>query len=157
MNNSYAKGGDIAQQKAGELHYVEEKRRVRLEEFVTAFLGFSTFEIADVWAPVTDASGMTTLHNVFTVNSEQTDGLRNVALFRSFSKSTIIKPWSGAVGRAHSTGTPVWSTNPVRSIFCLAEPFLSIHKWKTKFYCQWFTLGTCHRQRTEECILHSKY
>lgn len=114
MNNSNAKGGEIAQQEEFQLRYVDEKRRVRLEEFVTAFLGFSTFAIADVWTPVTDASGMTTLHNVFTANSEEMDGVQNIALFKSFSKSTIIKPWSGAVGRAHSTGTPVWSANPVR-------------------------------------------
>lgn len=96
------------------INYLEPDRRVRLEEFVTAFLGFSLFDIADVWTPIYDANGVVSLHNVLTANSEQTDAFSNVQYFKNVSNNTYIKPWSGAVGRAYSTGNPVWSTNSVR-------------------------------------------
>ena len=117
-NNNEQKKTDAPSNGQLQFDYIEPKRKVRLEEFMTAFLGFSLFDIADVWAPLTDANGVTSLYNVFAANSEETDQDSNVVFFKTISKTTVIQPWSGAVGRAHSTGTAVWSTNMVSVCFC---------------------------------------
>jgi hypothetical protein len=84
-------------------------RRERLEEFCLAFLGMSVFDSADVWIP---AGGQYSdcLRHVTTVTSTETNELLND--FKQQSQNALVKCWSGAVGRAFSSGNPVWSANP---------------------------------------------
>jgi len=91
--------------------YMEPERKERLEEFVSAFLGLSIFDIGDVWVPAPDESGVVCLHNVFSISSAQTKKSSAVPQFKNVSRFTTIKGWSGAVGRAQCTGNSVWSTN----------------------------------------------
>lgn len=94
-----------------QIDFMNSERQQRLEEFVSAFLGLSVFDLADVWVPVTAADGSTSIHNVFAVASSETSSSSAVINFRNLSKRTIIKGWSGAVGRAQCSGHAVWSTN----------------------------------------------
>jgi hypothetical protein len=84
-------------------------RRERLEEFCLAFLGMSVFDSADVFIP---AGGQYSdcLRHVTTVTSTETNEQLNE--FKQQSQSALIRCWSGAVGRAFSSGNPVWSANP---------------------------------------------
>jgi hypothetical protein len=84
-------------------------RRERLEEFCLAFLGMSVFDSADVFIP---AGGQYSdcLRHVTTVTSTETNELLND--FKQQSQSALVRCWSGAVGRAFSSGNPVWSANP---------------------------------------------
>lgn len=110
---------------------IQPERQERLEEFVSAFLGLSVFDLADVWVPITadvDGSVCTLLHNVFCVSSTDTvnddnssggiggssGGVTPITHFKHVSRNTVIKGWAGAVGRAQCSGNAVWSTNPVR-------------------------------------------
>ena len=82
----------------------------RLEEFASAFLGMSLFDIADVWLP-TSPEDFDSLTHVTTVTA--TNDVKLLEEFRSVSSQTLIKVWSGAVGRAFGSGNPVWSSNQV--------------------------------------------
>ncbi len=110
---------------------IQPQRQERLEEFVSAFLGLSVFDLADVWVPITadvDGSVCTLLHNVFCISSTDTvnddnssgdiggssGGVTPITHFKHVSRNTVIKGWAGAVGRAQCSGNAVWSTNPVR-------------------------------------------
>ena len=88
----------------------EDSRRERLEEFCQAFLGMSVFDLADVWVPSGD-SYPDSLRVALSVSSP---GTNNEYLndFRWCSETSLIKHWTGAVGRAFSSGNPVWSANP---------------------------------------------
>lgn len=88
---------------------MSESRKIRLEEFLGAFLDMSVFDLADVWVPV-GADYPDCLRQVTAVTSSD----RNAPLddFKSASVNTLIKFWTGAVGRAYSSGNPVWSANP---------------------------------------------
>jgi len=102
---------DGEQSNLQQVEYIQPERKERLEEFVSAFLGLSVFDIADVWVPISvDANGSILLHNVFAISSNESS---SVTYFKNISRQTIIKGWSGAVGRAQCSGNPVWSTNPV--------------------------------------------
>lgn len=86
------------------------ERQERLQEFASAFLGVSVFELAEVWLPLglqSDSLGL--------VTSVMSDNSHNEALkdFASESEGVLVKFWSGAVGRAYSSGNPVWSINRV--------------------------------------------
>lgn len=82
---------------------ISEARKERLEEFCQAFLGMSVFDLADVWVPVSsDALG-----HVMSVSNNP-----SLASFETQSELSIIKNWTGAVGRAFASGNPVWSANP---------------------------------------------
>lgn len=85
------------------------ERRERLEEFVSAFLDVSVFDAADVWIPIGGQSDY--LGHVTSVTSTETNESLNE--FQRVSEGILIKYWSGAVGRAFSSGNPVWSANPV--------------------------------------------
>jgi hypothetical protein len=84
-------------------------RRERLEEFCMAFLGMSVFDSADVWI-LAGGEYSDCLRHVMTVTSTDTNELLNG--FKQQSEITLVKFWSGAVGRAFSSGNPVWSANP---------------------------------------------
>jgi hypothetical protein len=73
----------------------------RLEEFATAFLNMSVFDAADVWIPQQNSEGVSQVVSV----------VANDALHELRSKGMVISNWSGAVGRAYASGTPVWSHN----------------------------------------------
>lgn len=83
-------------------------RKERLEEFCNAFLGMSVFDMADVWVPA-GGDYSDCLRHVMTVTSTATNQLLNG--FKMQSEITLVKFWSGAVGRAFSSGNPVWSAN----------------------------------------------
>ena len=85
------------------------QRKERLEEFTSAFLDVSVFDAADVWVPAPGQSGY--LGNVTSITS--TESNQSLNEFKRMSESILIKYWSGAVGRAFSSGNPVWSANPV--------------------------------------------
>lgn len=86
-----------------------ECRKTRLEEFCVAFLDMSVFDLADVWVPVGNDCPDCLRHVTSVASTE-----RNVILddFATESSKTLIKFWMGAVGRAYSSGNPVWSANP---------------------------------------------
>lgn len=88
---------------------MSEARRIRLEEFLSAFLDMSVFDLADVWVPAGD-DYPDCLRLVTAVTSTETNLLLNS--FKLESENTLIKFWAGAVGRAYSSGNPVWSANP---------------------------------------------
>lgn len=85
-------------------------KRVRLEEFCSAFLGMSVFDVADVWVPSGSFDSLSHVTSVSTSRSNE-----NLNNFKRVSGYTQIKVWSGAVGRAYASGNPVWSANQVRN------------------------------------------
>ena len=91
---------------------MSESRKVRLEEFCSAFLEMSVFDLADVWVPVGPDYPDCLRHVTSVTSSDQNALLEG---FRSASACTLIKYWTGAIGRAFSSGNPVWSAN--RSVF----------------------------------------
>ena len=95
---------------------LDPKRKDQLEEFCTAFLGMSIFDIADVWIPAgPEHPGC--LSHVTTVTSSNSSNA--ITDFKRVSGFTLIEFWSGAVGRAFSSGNPVWSCNPVCVFFVI--------------------------------------
>jgi hypothetical protein len=86
-------------------------RKERLEEFTSAFLGMSVFDVADVWIPcrLIDADSLCHVTSVIA-----NDNNSPLVEFKKVSENSRIKCWSGAVGRAYSSGNPVWSANQVR-------------------------------------------
>jgi hypothetical protein len=89
---------------------LDRQRKERLEEFCSAFLGMSVFDVADVWIPA-GPSHPDCLSHVTSVTSGNQSNI--LSEFKRVSGYTLIKFWSGAVGRAYSSGNPVWSCNPV--------------------------------------------
>lgn len=90
---------------------MERHRRERIEEFCSAFLELSVFDVSDVWMPVEGESYGTLGHVTSTVSTENNAALNDFTLVSQYSQ---IKLWSGAVGRAFASGNPVWSANYVR-------------------------------------------
>lgn len=90
---------------------MDERRRYRLQEFLTAFLGMSVFDVADVWIPSTGSDGDDhgSLFHVTSVST--TDTNEGLNYFKRISGDSTIKIWSGAVGRAFGSANPVWTTN----------------------------------------------
>jgi len=88
-------------------HFMDIDRQERLEEFASAFLAVSVFDLAEVWLPTGQNSD--TLSLISSIKS--IDNNTPLDIFARESKNILIKFWSGAVGRAHSSGNPVWSFN----------------------------------------------
>lgn len=83
-------------------------QKEKLEEFSIAFLGMSIFDAADAWIPH-GPSGSDELRHVTSVSVEtNTNGA--LTRFAAVSQNVVIKPWSGAVGRAFASGNTVWSS-----------------------------------------------
>ena len=109
---------------ASKMHLIQE----RLEEFANAFLGMSVFDVADAWitsisSPEATNStdigdGIVVCHAtpklkcLFTVAANEMNN-ENVHLFREVSANASIEFGDGAVGKAFSSGYPVWSSNKV--------------------------------------------
>jgi hypothetical protein len=85
------------------------ERQERLQEFASAFLEVSVFDLAEVWLPLEQGTDALSLVKSVTSTSS------NLSLndFTMESEKRLIKHWSGAVGRAFSSGNPVWSFNKV--------------------------------------------
>lgn len=92
--------------------YMAAERQDRLQEFSSAFLDVSVFDLAEVWLPIGQGSDFLGL--VTSVMSS--DNNSNLNEFTRQSEKIPIKFWSGAVGRAYSSGNPVWSFNKVRQL-----------------------------------------
>ena len=93
---------------AAKMYLIQE----RLEEFANAFLGMSVFDIADAWT-VSSYSADGTAHSpvmkcLFTTAATESNAEIND--FQKFSANCSINPGDGAVGKAYSTGYPVWSS-----------------------------------------------
>ena len=84
-----------------------KERKDRLEEFASAFLEVSVFDVAEVWIPI----GGDYLGQVTSIIS--TGSNESLKEFQRLGEKILIKYWSGAVGRAFSSGNPVWSANRV--------------------------------------------
>lgn len=89
---------------------MSEARKERLEEFLSAFLGMSVFDLADVWVPASKEGYPDCLRHVASISS--TNNNQRLNEFMMTSEHALIKYWTGAVGRAFSSGNPVWSANP---------------------------------------------
>jgi hypothetical protein len=89
---------------------MSESRKERLEEFCSAFLGMSVFDLADVWVPAENDGYDDCLRHVMSVSS--IDSNERLNEFKVMSEHVLMKYWTGAVGRAYSSGNPVWSANP---------------------------------------------
>lgn len=92
---------------------MEGERLDRLQEFANAFLDVSVFELAEVWLPIGESSDCLGLVTSVTGQSASNSSNPTLGEFSVQSKGKIVKFWSGAVGRAFSSGNPVWSTNRV--------------------------------------------
>ncbi len=94
-----------------DLTYIDDKpimdidRQERLEEFASAFLDVSIFDLAEVWVPAGQNSDCLCLNT----SVKSIDNNKSLAEFSRASEKVLIKFWSGAVGRAYSSGNPVWS------------------------------------------------
>lgn len=91
-----------------DISLLQPSRIQRLEEFCHAFLGMSVFDLAEVWVP--DSTQSDSLSLCMSATCTETNELLNE--FRRCSKNKLIKQWTGAVGRAFSSGNPVWTANP---------------------------------------------
>ena len=108
-------GGDTirtSESIANKMHSIQE----RLEEFATAFLGMSVFDVADAWTVSSNSlnGGATNpvLKCLFTVGA--TDTNPGINALREISGNASINVGDGAVGKAYSSGYPVWSSVKVR-------------------------------------------
>jgi len=81
------------------------EKRVRLEEFLSAFLEMSVFDFADVWLPSIENE---TLHHVTSVSTNDCEIIEE---FIKVSSKTTINIWSGAIGRAYASGNSLWSSD----------------------------------------------
>lgn len=91
---------------------ISASKRERLEEFATAFLGMSVFDVADVWMPLSAVTTpSSTLFHVMSVTASNENDNVILNAFKHRSSKSSIKMWSGAVGRAFGSGNPVWSYN----------------------------------------------
>jgi hypothetical protein len=88
------------------------ERQERLEEFASAFLEVSVFDLAEVWLPL--EQGTDALSLVKSVTSTNSNFSLND--FTLESEKHLIMHWSGAIGRAYSSGNPVWSFNKVSEL-----------------------------------------
>jgi len=84
---------------------IDIDRQERLEEFSSAFLDVSIFDLAEVWMPVGQNSDCLCLNS----SVKSIDNNKSLDEFSRESERMLIKYWSGAVGRAYSSGNPVWS------------------------------------------------
>jgi hypothetical protein len=88
--------------------FLHPNQKERLEEFSSAFLGMSIFDAADAWIPNGGTAADELCHVTSVVSTKTNEALTRFAVV---SQNVVIKPWSGAVGRAFASGNPVWSAN----------------------------------------------
>jgi hypothetical protein len=126
---------------AAEIHSIQE----RLEEFATAFLGMSVFDVVDAWTAPSSSSdssnngdGDSTLNCLFTVAATNSNPEINELMDLSWDAS--IGTFDGAVGRSFSSGYPVWSSVKVR----LERDFFSRY-------------GVCHTDLTSFHLFRNSY
>lgn len=103
---------------ASNLHLIQE----RLEEFAMAFLGMSVFDVADAWMVKKDGDGGgngRVLDCLFTATATETNP--GINALRDVNGKALIDVGNGAVGKAFSSGYPVWSSDKVRVFCCLAH------------------------------------
>jgi hypothetical protein len=93
-------------------HLITESRKERLDEFLSAFLSMSAFDVADVWVPAATDGYPGCLRHVMSVMTGGITGNERLHEFQIVSEHALIKFWTGGVGRAYSSGNPVWSCNP---------------------------------------------
>jgi hypothetical protein len=86
-------------------------RQERLEEFISAFLGMSVFDVADVWMPTSGDDAQYLRHVMSVTASDQNETLNE---FKKATTGSILKIWSGAVGKAYGSGNAVWTNKQVR-------------------------------------------
>ena len=96
----------------GQKLYMNIERQQRLEEFSSAFLDVSIFDLAEVWIPTGQNSDCLGLNS----SIKSTDTNSSLNEFETESGKVLIKFWSGAIGRAYSSGNPVWTFNKVSII-----------------------------------------
>eukprot|EP00934_Nitzschia_sp_Nitz4_P008747 Nitzschia sp. Nitz4//scaffold102_size76354//42544//46142//NITZ4_005635-RA/size76354-processed-gene-0.41-mRNA-1//-1//CDS//3329532258//8737//frame0 len=89
---------------------MEKERLDQLEEFASAFLDVSVFDFAEVWIPIGEMGDH--LGQVTSVISSESKNNTSLQEFQREGEKVLVKYWSGAVGRAFSSGNPVWSANP---------------------------------------------
>ena len=93
-------------------HYITDARKERLEEFLSAFLAMSVFDVADVWVPAANDGYPDCLRHVVSIVAGNIVNNEHLLNFELVSENALIKFWTGGVGRAYSSGNPVWSCNP---------------------------------------------
>ncbi|KAL3945595.1 MAG: hypothetical protein SGBAC_000335 [Bacillariaceae sp.] len=108
----FGNGANVEDEDAGPVYTINKPdmpaaRQERLEEFAAAFLEVSVFDIAEVWIPVGEESDY--LGQVTSVSSTDSNPILNQ--FVTSTEKIMVKSWSGAVGRAYSTGNPVWNAD----------------------------------------------
>lgn len=111
--NSDTSGGTVAEELQVTFDTkppMSRARQERLEEFCEAFLDMSVFDLADVWIPA-GGDYADSLRHVTSRASSSSRANESLHEFARLSENTIIKFWTGAVGRAYSSGNPVWSAN----------------------------------------------
>jgi hypothetical protein len=117
---------------------MERNRRERIEEFCSAFLELSVFDVSDVWMPVEGESYGTLGHVTSTVSTEKNAALNDFTVVSQYSQ---IKLWSGAVGRAFASGNPVWSANYDVIVDSARAPAFEKAKIKTALAVPIFSSG----------------
>lgn len=132
---------------ATKMHLISE----RLEEFATAFLGMSVFDVADAWT-VSSASANGEANNpvlkcLFTVAATHTNP--GINAFREVSASASIQVADGAVGKAYSSGYPVWSSVKDLIYDSKRKSALESCKIETAFAVPIFSSGDC----SPTCVL----
>ena len=127
-NHNASQRGNMASALAGDQDDMPNVDKIhlikgRLEEFAHAFLGMSVFDLADAWildsaqpALGTSNDGETPrkLKCLFSVAA--TDKNPDINYLRDLSGQTHIDVGDGAVGKAFSSGYPVWNSIRVRGI-----------------------------------------
>ena len=113
-------GGEVirtSESIATKMHLIQE----RLEEFATAFLGMSVFDVADAWMVSSGSGGagpngeactgnnsVPVLKCLFTAAATETNP--GINALREASGNASVQIADGAVGKAYSSGYPVWSS-----------------------------------------------
>mmetsp|Transcript_7961 Transcript_7961/g.18600 ORF Transcript_7961/g.18600 Transcript_7961/m.18600 type:complete len:1142 (-) Transcript_7961:12-3437(-) len=140
INNKSSQRGNMASALAGDQNdmlNVDKMHLIkgRLEEFAHAFLGMSIFDLADAWtlasalpARVTSNDGGThrQLKCLFSVAA--TEKNPDINYLRELSGQTYINVGDGAVGKAFSSGYPVW--NSVRHLIYDSSREVALTKCK---------------------------
>lgn len=91
--------------RANDKPIMDIERQERLEEFASAFLDVSIFDLAEVWIPAGQNSDCLCLSS----SVKSIDNNKSLDGFSRESETVFVKFWSGAIGRAYSSGNPVWS------------------------------------------------
>ena len=127
-NNAASQRGNLASALADDRNDMLNADKIhlikgRLEEFAHAFLGMSVFDLADAWtlAPAlptlvssNDGGTPRQLKCLFSVAA--TEKNPDINYLRELSGQTYINVGDGAVGKAFSSGYPVWNSVRVRGL-----------------------------------------